>query len=242
MLNSVGHLMNPKATVFDPNALSKPLGRWLRADTSEKDTLTESGGSVSRWDDWRSNGEYVEQTTGSRQPLTGVASHGGKNGVRFDGADDYLTGDLDTDGELTIVAVARPMKNPLQNQQMQVVAQVGTWNGSHLSGFSMTTSPWATSNPQRVLNMNPAGGTAEQFVNGSDSDLTTVYNQTQIYSGTQTGGLYTNSVFYLCVDPGQLSNWCAQQDLFEILIYLGKLADGEIRALESYLNDHWGVY
>lgn len=79
-------LINPFAFVasFSPSDLSPAL--WL--DASDTSTITESGGSVSQWDNKGSLGNFT-QATGAVQPTTGSTTLNGRNVIDFAG--DYLT-------------------------------------------------------------------------------------------------------------------------------------------------------
>jgi hypothetical protein len=59
---------------------------WL--DASDTSTITESGGSVSQWNDKSGNGRNVVQSTGANQPTTGTRTINGLNVLDFAG--DFL--------------------------------------------------------------------------------------------------------------------------------------------------------
>lgn len=56
-------------------------------DANDATTITESGGSVSQWDDRSGNGNNLTQGSGSSQPTTGTRTIGGLNAFDFDGGD-----------------------------------------------------------------------------------------------------------------------------------------------------------
>lgn len=60
---------------------------WLDADDAS--TITESSGSVSQWNDKSGNDNHAT-ATGTAQPTTGTRTIGGKNGLDFDGATDWM--------------------------------------------------------------------------------------------------------------------------------------------------------
>jgi hypothetical protein len=62
---------------------------WL--DASDANTITESGGTVSQWDDKSGNGNDVSQDTEIKQPATGSNTIGGLNVLLFDGSNDIMT-------------------------------------------------------------------------------------------------------------------------------------------------------
>jgi hypothetical protein len=61
-------------------------------DASDTATITESGGSVSQWNDKSGNNRHVTQGTGIKQPTTGSETKNGRNVIVFDGTNDELTG------------------------------------------------------------------------------------------------------------------------------------------------------
>jgi hypothetical protein len=62
-------------------------GWW---DASDTGTITESGGSVSQWDDKSGNARHMSQVEGASQPITGTRTINSLNGLDFDGGDDVL--------------------------------------------------------------------------------------------------------------------------------------------------------
>ena len=86
---------------FTPLDLSPAL--WL--DAADTATITESGGSVSQWNDKSGNGRHVSQATAAQQPTTGAATHNGRNVVSFNGSQDLRNAAPNLDSDLTIVSV-----------------------------------------------------------------------------------------------------------------------------------------
>lgn len=75
---------------FVPTDLTD-LAAWY--DASDVSTITETGGSVSQWDDKSGNDYHATQGVGAEQPVTGTRTLNGKNTIDFDGVDDgFLTG------------------------------------------------------------------------------------------------------------------------------------------------------
>jgi hypothetical protein len=59
-------------------------------DAADSNTITDSSGAVSQWDDKSGNGRDVSQPSGSDQPTTGIRTIGELNAIDFDGVGDYL--------------------------------------------------------------------------------------------------------------------------------------------------------
>ena len=76
------------AALWTPSEVTTYL--WLDADDSS--TITESGGSVSQWDDKSGNDYHAVQGTGSLQPTTGATTLNSKNVLDFAPADDATDG------------------------------------------------------------------------------------------------------------------------------------------------------
>jgi hypothetical protein len=73
---------NPKTQeLWTPKQISTAL--WL--DASDSETISQSEGRVSRWDDKSTNGRNAIQEYNARQPYTGTRIIGGLNVLDFDG-------------------------------------------------------------------------------------------------------------------------------------------------------------
>ena len=79
-------------------------------DASDTGTITESGGSVSQWDDKSGNANHVTQGTGSDQPTTRAVTLNSLNVISTNDSSDYLNKssfDIGTSGNLMIATVLR---------------------------------------------------------------------------------------------------------------------------------------
>lgn len=65
---------------------------WL--DASDTDTITESSGSVSQWDDKSGNDYHSAQGTGARQPTTGATTENDLNVIDFTDPSALTTGKM----------------------------------------------------------------------------------------------------------------------------------------------------
>lgn len=74
-------IINPHVFLWTPAELT--LARWW--DASDEDTITDSGGDVSQWDDKSPVGDDLLQPTGSAQPVTGTRNINGLNAIDFNG-------------------------------------------------------------------------------------------------------------------------------------------------------------
>jgi len=74
------------APLWTPADITTEL--WL--DASDPNTVTQSGGAISQWDDKSSNARNATQGTAANQPGYVLAAQNGLNVVRLDGTDDFL--------------------------------------------------------------------------------------------------------------------------------------------------------
>lgn len=75
-------------------------------DASDTETITESSGAVSDWNDKSGNGHHLAQTTAGKKPTTGTRSQNGRNVLDFDGGDTMTSSCPTDDGSSTWFVVA----------------------------------------------------------------------------------------------------------------------------------------
>jgi hypothetical protein len=80
---------------------------WL--DAADATTITQSGGLVSQWNDKSGNANHATQSTSGSRPTRQTAVQNGRDVLRFDGTDDWLSGTVTpcTSNAKTIISVAR---------------------------------------------------------------------------------------------------------------------------------------
>jgi hypothetical protein len=76
-------------TIWNPSMISTAL--WL--DAADADTIAESSGAVSQWNDKSGGATNFTQGTAGARPATGSATLNGRNVLTFDGGDTLLAGD-----------------------------------------------------------------------------------------------------------------------------------------------------
>lgn len=74
------------AALWTPANITTAL--WL--DAADASTITQSGGTVSQWNDKSGNNRHVSQAISSRQPAYSATGLNSKPAIDFDGTDDYL--------------------------------------------------------------------------------------------------------------------------------------------------------
>ena len=79
--------ITPSFTQWTPALLSTAL--WL--DAADASTVTTVSGAVSQWNDKSGNGRNATQATAGNRPATGTATLNGRNVIRYDATDDFLS-------------------------------------------------------------------------------------------------------------------------------------------------------
>jgi len=74
--------------LWTPNNIIDDVLAWY--DASLTNTITESAGAVSQWDDLSTNGYDLAQGTGANQPSTGTRTIGTLNALDFDGTNHFM--------------------------------------------------------------------------------------------------------------------------------------------------------
>ncbi len=234
-------------TAFTPNRL---VGLSLFLDASDTDTIIESGGAVSQWNDKSSNINNAIQGAGANQPMTG-GSINGVNAITWDGSNDALiipatpslAGTFSTGG--TIVFVSNAANG---GGFPQVCNWVGAANISLGSGGG------------QIIFFHPFSGdnlsSRSPYGTGTPKIMTVTYNGDNVgnpVTSYRDGALLTQSSVndptgVVTVGTGEvvIGNLIALNRSFdgvfgEILIYNRILTDNERDAVHNYLSDKWGI-
>lgn len=87
-----------RGSAWDTPATIQGLQLWLDAsyapslyDATSGGSLVAADGAVARWEDRSGNGRHATQSTSGSRPLRKTAVQGGKDIMRFDGSDDFLS-------------------------------------------------------------------------------------------------------------------------------------------------------
>ena len=221
------------AALWTPTEITTTL--WLDADDAS--TITESGGSVSQWDDKSGNNNHADQVTGSQQPQTGLNTIGGLNVIAFDGSNDYLTVQpFSSPQPHTVFFVAKTTGGPGRdyvfdganaNSDRNLVAldRSGTvqfWAGSWVnSGVATPTDPLIVAAAFNTTSSEISiDGTNTTGLNPGAFTMT---------NGMNLGTNYTESV-----------DWLAG-DIAEFIIVSGAPDTATRQTVEGYLAWKWGT-
>jgi len=205
--------------------------------------VTQSGGTVSGWSDFSSNGQSFAQATAAKQPafIAGNAT-GNINGfpvIRFDGdltgntggvapnADELINGSTNT--VQTIIVVDRT----LQHRNLD-----GMWglNNGDTGVRRASASAW-----QHPGNTNDFSNGGSIFVNGTSTTasplntaeiLTATRGSTTSFAGTSIGD-------YFLVGTNTPRSW--NGDVAEMAVFNRALTTAEQQSIESYLGSKYGI-
>lgn len=227
-----------KFTLYKPQEIGG-LALWLSADSA---ITTDENGSVSRWGDLSGNGKHLSQQLPESRPAFADKSLNLKPTVRFDGINDFMTGqNLYADEKELSIFVVHKFSGSRKNKGQFILNQAGD------AGNKYSLHSIANKNFQLVYDSYPpksAGAGDTQY--GSD-----FFRLTSVVAGNGNSSIYTNgevnqkktSEDYTGIETefviGNRSSdftdsWFAG-DIAEILIFKRALSAKEQKNIESYL-------
>lgn len=246
---------NGGSTAFDPKTIPA-LTLWL--DASDSSTLFDSsvGGSnvttnnspVTRWKDKSGNDLDAIQTVENSKPILKTAFIDGKNCIRFDGSNDFLTCGVNFNGYSSftcfMVSKSQGLNMPgvitfgfnVQNSQGTFLASNYENTGAMLGYFgsyigSPSILPVLTCGVYKNIKLLAIlNGQKSSISNNLPSNYTSFIQQfpTEIgVVGTFNSGIKTG-----------FSN----ADYCEILIYGTELTSIQRQQIELYLNQKWAIF
>ena len=254
---------------FSPSFISG-LQAWYDAsdastlyDATSGGSLVAADGGVARWEDKSGNSRHATQATSASRPLRKASVQGGKDVLRFDGSNDFLTSsdflDLSLSGDaITAFAV---VKRQTTGAYHAILSKFDS------TGSASTEDGWTF----RFTDTNKIGAT---FV--KDASLTTKVSDSTVSASSFTlfgfkavaGSLTTSIVLYRqgailassvtsssvqtmdnTTYPVQIGielfrgslYYAYSGDIAEIIIYNSALSDADRSSVESYLTTKWGI-
>lgn len=221
-----------------PTDVNGLVGWW---DASDTDTITESSGKVSQWDDKGPYGYDLSQGTSDNQPLTGSNSQNTLNLITFDGSNDLLSRTTTpTWAQYPTIIIVCSMGVGEEQWWTQANSAVAGIFGRALGG----------SDYQNLYVYGASGGFTYNFGTGA-FPLTIVtaqwgasgaglmrLNGTQVATGTATMN-GTETGINLGRPSGGLS---PNGDIAELIIYDSQISADDYANAEAYLNAKWAVY
>lgn len=226
------------STPFTPNSIPNNV-LWL--DASDTSTISQTGGSVSQWNDKSGNGNNATQGTGANQPITGTRTVNGLNVLDFDGTNDFLNlpsgvfGLSSGDNTIFLVFATDVI---MTAQRLWLMTDSGSgrhtlqWGGDSTFSTAASNSNVVVSSMGITPNMSPhiaglfrSGGNFYSFFDGVQGPSTAATNFTanQAYLATFRGtSTFLNGV--IC----------------EVIAYNRALTPAEVNQVGNYLSVKWG--
>jgi len=258
----MGHSLSKSGRAgFTPLRLAPAL--WL--DASEPNTLYDAtvggslvapDGAIARWVDKSGNARHATQGTGSSQPLRKTSIQNGRDVVRFDGTNDYLSA-LSTPmpmADSTVFVVCDSLSasdflgvycaTPSSGMDFDQVGAyvINTGDNSSLWGIQGGSASnlflyesGAGALPKSILTAKIGGGNSDIYRNGSASLAS---DNSYTLDAQSTGYLIGCRYLSGAVD----TTYVMLGDIYEILVFPTALATADRQAVESYLNSKWAIY
>ena len=237
---------------FKPTDISG-LQLWLDATTGLFDAtsggsaVTTDGSAVARWEDQSGNGRNATQGTSNNRPILKTSVQNSKNGIRFDGSNDFMTtASFAHSVPLTIFLVCKRLSNAGSQGDYNRLIEHGSNNGVCIltrgGGINKIQYQYASSD-LTDSGVNPLTDTKiyEYFVTSTATrNLTFRINNANETTATRTGTPATPTVFNL-VQYGS-GSYNANVELYELCYYNVKITDSERDSVRDYLNTKWSVY
>lgn len=225
------------SSAFVPTDIAN-LALWL--DASDTGTITESGGSVSQWDDKSGNSNHATQGTGSSQPTTGTRTINSLNVL--DWSTDYmsLTSAISRTSGYTILVVGNG-----DDFSADVRAFTGSSTGAGFV-FRVDDGPInleiVRRNQAVLLTGSSTISTATDYI---FSGRTSAAGNNAQLNGSSEGSNATNPSYTADLDTigaqdnGPVDAWDGM--IGEIIIYTSILSDSQMNQVGNYLSDKWGI-
>lgn len=221
-------------------------GLQMRLDSTDSSTLTESSGSVSRWDDKSGNGYDAVQNTGSLQPTTNASTQNGLNIVDFDGTE-YMNGDSNLydipNGDNSLVLVSKRASEDASIDTSISMSVAGSEFWFHLYS--------SVSGAQTFKNRVSAGGSVSSTGNDNDAFNISIMRRLGSSQSIEVNGESppNNNAFaqnVASVDDFIIGGDTGAGFLFdgsfgEIMIYNRSLSDGEVDCINQYASNKFNI-
>lgn len=223
---------------FNPNKLSG-LSAWL--DANDSNTITESGGAVSQWDDKSGNGNHVTQGTGANQPVTNATTKNSKNVIDFDGSawfDTPAAYNTLANDDITVFIVSKQTTSGVQGTLLRGQASGSTklylyYASSYVVGGYNNNSHDSVASNAGVIEWN----TITFKKNGATQGI-------QINSGTEitdSAGVDVATVDAVTIGADYAGSDALNGSIAEIIIYNRNLTEQERALVKNYLTTKWAI-
>ena len=235
---------------FDPSYISG-LQLWLDSTrglfdaTSGGNSVTTDGAAVARWEDRSGNNRNALQATSVNRPILKTAVQNGKNGIRFDGVNDFMaTSSFAHSVPLTLFLVCKRLSSTGSQPDYNRILEHGVNDGS-----AIVTRATGNIEYQYAINesadslVNPSTNTKiyEFFVDSSSPrNLTFRVNNANQTTATRNFTPATPSAFNLSQYGG--GGYNSNIEIYELCYYNVKITDSGRDNVRNYLNSKWSVF
>lgn len=207
---------------------------WYDADDAA--TITESGGSVSQWDDKSGNGNNATQGAGANQPTTGTDTINGVNAIDFDAFAEYMNMSVSVAGSTMSMFMVATKSADLSRYVISMTgsqpAFLSNWSSKDFEYYGATpriTLATTTTTSASILEaVSTSGGTTDTYLDGSSTgsvggQTSFVGKSFESLGATPGGGSYFN---------GQIG---------EVVLMDTLATTDERQKIEGYLAWKWGL-
>ena len=213
----------PVSSDFSPLGISG-LVLWL--DAADTSTITESGGSVSQWDDKSGNGYDVVQATAANQPTTGVTTLNSLNVLDWDSTQTMTNSTFSLSQPFTVLGVIQ------HDQPFAAHRWLGSSNSINI-GTNLSSGYLATAGTTVVGGLASTSPTFESVVFDGASSVFYA-NSVQEFTGDFGSNSFTN--FTLGSTGFAFKGFIA-----EVLVFDGVLSTADRTEVETYLQSKWNL-
>ena len=231
---------------FDPSQIAG-LAAWYDASADgtngRPNTITQSGGKVSKWDDLSGNGNHATQGAGADQPTTGQQTIGGKNAIRFDGTDKLiLTSEItynSIDG-YTVFAVCKPTAFG-GSESGHVILGGAVGSAQIRIDDTPTKLQWVRTQQAIIQTLDQTLLTGTNYIFGGKINS----SDSLLFTNTTKSNVSTNPVFTSGFNMiGGLNSSAFDDfigDVGEIIVYKSQLSFEKMNEIGDYLSNKWSI-
>ena len=241
-----GSLLYYKETTHPSTATvsSNVIGSWTPAeiataawfDASDTGTITESGGSVSQWDDKSGNDKHATQGTGAKQPTVGLNTINGLSSISFNGASNALTTVLTQLSTASIYIVANAQSKGT-NQDSNLLGAATSYNSG---GAFVSTQEYGSGNASEVVFYTSSLPVQQKYFNGNQLPFTETFDPAIHYH--EVTNATTESLPYTLGNRNATNSSSGfKGDVGEVLIFNSVHDSATRQRVEGYLAWKWGL-
>lgn len=222
-------------------------GLWQNSTRTA--VATANADVIGAWDDRSGNGYHITQATTGFKPTLRTNIQNAKNGLRFDGADDFLSNvsypDFGDNYSFFLVAKYAAAGDTDQGLFDVTKGTINTGFALYLVNIpAVRFGAMDASSIKTVTGGDLRDGVAKLH-RGVNSGTSISYHVNTVAVATSATYTAPNPNTLNTLTVGRLFGLASQSlngDIFEILIYNRTLTAQEISYIEAYANAKWGLY